>query len=151
MNKRTIDVALRWASERGWNQSRLAKLLDKSPADVTNWKARGLPVEMDRPIAELFSRSVEELYGNAQHARSELALATVAERYVTVEDVELIWVKLNPERQRRLLANAWDFLKSQESEVPSANNPFVRIPAPSRSAVARTRADDKNHLQKGKI
>lgn len=129
MNKRTIDVALSWAKGRGWNQSRLARLLNKTPADVTNWKDRGMPVEMDRVVTDLFSRTVEELYGNARHVASKYALSTIAHRDETVEDICNIWDKLDPERQRQLVADAWDFLKAQEAEIPNSRNPFVRIPA----------------------
>lgn len=63
MNQRPIDRALAWAKERRWNQSDLARAVNASPQDVTNWKKRGLPAEWHEPVARALGRSVDELLG----------------------------------------------------------------------------------------
>lgn len=63
MDERPIDRALKWARERGWNQSQLAAQLEVAPQHVTNWKTRGMPPEWHEPVARLFGRSIDELMG----------------------------------------------------------------------------------------
>jgi len=62
---RPIDRALAWAQEKGWNQSTFASRLGVAPANVTNWKSRGLPPEHYKLVADALGRSVDELLGAA--------------------------------------------------------------------------------------
>lgn len=52
------------------------------------------------------------------------------ERAITIADITGIWLSLNPERQRRLLANAHDFLTAQRAEKPNDGNPYANVAAP---------------------
>lgn len=51
--------------DSGINQTELAKRMDSSPQDVTNWKSRGLPADQYAKAADAFGRSVDELLGRA--------------------------------------------------------------------------------------
>lgn len=61
--RRPIDQTLEWAAEAGWNQAELARRLGASSADITNWKARGLPPSRHAEVARLFGRTVDQLLG----------------------------------------------------------------------------------------
>lgn len=61
MSTRPIDTLLKWAEEKDWSQSELARQLGVDPANITNWKARGLPPSRHIQVAELFGKSVDEL------------------------------------------------------------------------------------------
>ncbi len=61
---RPIDRALKWAlEERGWRKARFAAEMGVSPANVTNWIARGLPPEHHEKVAKILKKSVDELLG----------------------------------------------------------------------------------------
>lgn len=61
-----FSTMMRWAADKGWNQSDLASQLRLSPQVVSNWKRRGgVPPEQYATIAALFGRSVEQLLGIA--------------------------------------------------------------------------------------
>lgn len=61
-----IDRTLRWADERGWDQSELARRLGVEPGHVTNWKkVRGLPKARYEAVATLFGRTLDEVAGRA--------------------------------------------------------------------------------------
>ena len=62
---RPIDRALAWAKQKGWNQSELAVRLGVAPANITNWKSRGLPPEQYKAVAVALGRTVDELLGGA--------------------------------------------------------------------------------------
>lgn len=58
--KKTLDLA----EQKGWNQRQLASKLDVEPGHVTNWKARGLPADRYKQVADLFRVSIDDLLGN---------------------------------------------------------------------------------------
>lgn len=58
-----IVRALRWAREKGMNQSGFAAHVGCSPQDITNWKKRGMPAEWHAVVASALGRSVDELLG----------------------------------------------------------------------------------------
>lgn len=70
---RPIDRALAWAREKGWNQTAFASRLGVAPANVTNWKSRGLPPEHHKLVADALGRSVDELLGAANLPESPVA------------------------------------------------------------------------------
>jgi len=61
MSETPIQRALRWASDLGMNQSALARKLNVSPQDVTNWKKRGMPPEHYAAVAKAVNKTVDEL------------------------------------------------------------------------------------------
>lgn len=61
--ERPIDIALRLAKSRGWNQTELANRLEVSSAVISNWKARGMPAEQHERMAERLEISVDQLLG----------------------------------------------------------------------------------------
>lgn len=76
---RPIDRALAWAKQKGWNQSTLAARLGVAPANVTNWKIRGLPPEQYKPVADALGKTVDELLGGVATRSAEvLEVATEA-------------------------------------------------------------------------
>lgn len=56
-----IVKALRWAREKGMNQSAFADRVGCTPQDVTNWKKRGMPADWHARVATVLGRSVDEL------------------------------------------------------------------------------------------
>jgi phage repressor protein C with HTH and peptisase S24 domain len=63
--ERVIDRALRWAKERGWNQTEFAAAMDVAPANLTNWKARDMPADQHARAARVLGRTIDELVGAA--------------------------------------------------------------------------------------
>lgn len=61
MSERPIDIALRLARERGWNQTQFAVEVGITPADVSNWKRRGLPPKEHQRVALALGVGVAEL------------------------------------------------------------------------------------------
>lgn len=61
MAERVIDRALKWAREKGWNQSDFAERMGVAPANVTNWKQRGMPADLYARAATVLGRSVDAL------------------------------------------------------------------------------------------
>lgn len=70
MHERPIDRALRWAKEKGMTQSAFAAAMGVQPANVTNWKARGMPAEHHAKVAAILGHSVDELLGMDTHDSS---------------------------------------------------------------------------------
>lgn len=64
--ERVIDRALRWAKERGWNQTEFAAAMDVAPANLTNWKARDMPADQYAKAARVLGRSMDELVAGGQ-------------------------------------------------------------------------------------
>lgn len=58
-----IDTALRLSARRGWNQSEFAERVGATPADVSNWKSRGMASDRFVAVAQALSITVEELVG----------------------------------------------------------------------------------------
>lgn len=83
-----IAIALQWAEAAGWNQVVLAAKLDVSPADITNWKARGLPPTRYQSIAALFGRTVDDLLRGASIATT--TNDWVADRPLTARTLRLL-------------------------------------------------------------
>lgn len=91
MNLRPVDRALQWAADKGWNQSEFAKQLGVAPANVTNWKARGLPPEQFEQVALVLGCSVDELLGREPYpALSEAAVATLTEMTAANRQAQLL-------------------------------------------------------------
>lgn len=65
MDESIFDRMVRWGAERDWNRSEIAVRLGISPQHLSNWRNRGVPAQWHAPIAQLFSRSVDELLGLA--------------------------------------------------------------------------------------
>lgn len=63
MDERPIDRALRLARRKGWNQKQFGERMGVLPANVTNWKARGLPMDQAPKAAEVLEISVGQLLG----------------------------------------------------------------------------------------
>lgn len=49
------------AKSRGWNQRQFADALGATPADVTNWKKRGMPPERYEDVARVLGVSIDML------------------------------------------------------------------------------------------
>lgn len=75
MSDKAIEIALRLAKQRGWNQSQLAARIDATSADITNWKTRGMPAERHIPVAKALGISVEELTGHFTPAEQAMRRA----------------------------------------------------------------------------
>lgn len=60
------------------NQSALARKMNVSPQDITNWKKRGMPPEHHQAAAQAVNRSVDELLGAATPAQPAQANAVTA-------------------------------------------------------------------------
>lgn len=84
---RPIDRALAWTKARRWNQRQLADALGVSSANITNWKKRGLPPEQHQAIADVFSRSVDELLGRARPVDATVAVDSGLEASVQLGSV----------------------------------------------------------------
>lgn len=75
-----IARALKWADDRKWMAAEFARQLAAHTGEpitshrIWNWKKRGLPSRMHRPVAELFGRSVEELTASGEPAPPPPAL-----------------------------------------------------------------------------
>ena len=63
MSTRPIDIALRHARRKGWNQTQFAAQIGATPADITNWKDRGMPADRHAKVADVLGISVDELIG----------------------------------------------------------------------------------------
>lgn len=77
MKDRSIDIALRLANERGWNQTQFGTAMGATPADVTNWKKRGLPTDRLQVAADALDVSVDELLGRAPSAALSMPTGAV--------------------------------------------------------------------------
>lgn len=64
-NERPIDMALRLAKAKGWNQSAFAAEIGTTSAVVSNWKSRGMPAEQHGVVATALGISVDQLLGIA--------------------------------------------------------------------------------------
>lgn len=60
MTQTPIGRLLDWMRDSGINQTELAKRMDSSPQDVTNWKSRGLPADQYAKAADAFGRSEQK-------------------------------------------------------------------------------------------
>lgn len=58
---RPIDRVLALAGARGWNQSELARQMGVDPANITNWKARGLPSDQYAGTAAALGCTIDEI------------------------------------------------------------------------------------------
>lgn len=56
-----IETALAWAAERGWSDADFARELGVHQANITNWKARGMPAGRHEAVAKLFGKTVDDL------------------------------------------------------------------------------------------
>ncbi len=63
MTERPIDVTLRLARAKGWNQTDLATEMGVTPADISNWKSRGMPSDKLIGAATCLQVTVDELLG----------------------------------------------------------------------------------------
>lgn len=68
MTERPIDIALRLAQGKGWNQTDFAAEIGASSADVSNWKRRGMPTDRYERVAESLGVTVDELMGRSSLA-----------------------------------------------------------------------------------
>lgn len=64
-NERPIDMALRLALARGWNQTAFAAEIGATSAVVSNWKKRGMPADQHSTVAAALGISVDQLLGGA--------------------------------------------------------------------------------------
>ena len=62
-SERPIDIALRLAKARGWNQTEFAAALGVTSAVISNWKSRGMPADQHMAVAAVFGVSVDQLVG----------------------------------------------------------------------------------------
>lgn len=60
---RTIDRVLTRMRELDWNQSDLARRMGVGAADITNWKARGMPADKLEAASKAIGRSVDWILG----------------------------------------------------------------------------------------
>lgn len=65
---RPVDLALRLASARGWDQTAFGAAVGASSATVSNWKKRGMPADQHQVVADALSISVDQLLGRAEMA-----------------------------------------------------------------------------------
>lgn len=64
-NERPIDMALRLAKARGWNQTAFAAQIGTTSAVISNWKSRGMPADQHSAVATALGISVDQLLGTA--------------------------------------------------------------------------------------
>lgn len=82
MSTRPIDLALRLARAKGWNQTQFAGRMGVTPSDISNWKDRGMPAERHATAADTLGISVEELLGR---------VTVRVGQYPTTSDVDPPW------------------------------------------------------------
>lgn len=70
MYKKAIETVLSIAAERGWSQTELGVVLGESPANISNWKVRGLPADQLAPVARALGVTMESLVSGDLPERS---------------------------------------------------------------------------------
>lgn len=74
MKSRPIDIALDLAKKKGLTQTAFGELLGATPADVSNWKKRGMPAERHIDVAVALGISVDALFNGISNVAPGPAL-----------------------------------------------------------------------------
>lgn len=100
MSTTPIQRLLAWAKELGMNQSDLARKMNVSPQDITNWKKRGMPPEHHLVASSSVGRTVDELLGvqGQQHNKphANVLKSAPADPIAALETVNKAVNELNP-------------------------------------------------------
>lgn len=69
---RTIDRVIQRMLELGWDQAEFARKMGVSDANVTNWKARGMPTDHLERASRVLGKSVDWLLGKEDSTRKQI-------------------------------------------------------------------------------
>lgn len=118
---------------KGVGLTAVGKYFDVKPQSVKSWINSGRVAKKHlQKLVNYFGHPLPYWLGATDAKLTPEQLQSRApERLVTIDDIAQVWKKLNPERQRRLLTNAYDFALAQQFETKSNVNPYAGVLAPA--------------------